>query len=140
VNAWVWWLGAAGLLLVGEMLTTTLLLGMVALGAVAAAVVSLLGGSFLWQVVAFAVVSLALLLVARPVARRHLRTPIELRSGVAALVGADAEVLAEVDGRDGRIKISGETWSARSADGTSVFVPGQTVKVVEISGATALVS
>jgi len=103
----VWWLVLAGVLIVGEMLTTTLLLGMVAVGAVAAAVASLLGGNFVLQVAAFAVVSLAMLLVARPVARKHLRTPVKLRSGVAALVGTDAEVLAEVDGRDGRVKISG---------------------------------
>ena len=139
MNAWVWWLVLAGVLIVGEMLTTTLLLGMVAVGAVAAAVASLLGGNFVLQVAAFAVVSLAMLLVARPVARKHLRTPVKLRSGVAALVGTDAEVLAEVDGRDGRVKISGETWSARSADGMSVFSPGDTVRVIGISGATALV-
>jgi membrane protein implicated in regulation of membrane protease activity len=140
VDAWVVWFALAGVLVVGEMLTTTLLLGMVAAGAVAAGVTSLFHGDFLVQVVAFAVVSLAGLLLVRPVARRHLRTPAELRTGVAALVGVDAEVLAEVDARDGRIKISGETWSARSADGMSVYPPGMTVRVVKISGATALVA
>jgi len=140
VNAWAWWFVVAGILILGEMLTTTLLLGMVALGAVAAAVTSLVGGNFVLQVSAFAIVSLALLLLVRPVARRHLRTPVELRSGVSALLGAEAEVLAVVDARDGRIKLSGETWSARSADGESVFAPGATVHVVEISGATALVA
>jgi membrane protein implicated in regulation of membrane protease activity len=45
-----------------------------------------------------------------------------------------------VDGRDGRIKLAGEIWSARAFDGDSQFEPGQTVYVLEIEGATALVA
>ena len=82
---------------------------------------------------------LGLLAVVRPVAQRHLHTPRAIRTGVAALVGAEAEVLESVSARDGRIKLSGEIWSARSYDGNSEFAPGDSVRVIEISGATALV-
>ncbi len=139
MDAWVWWLIAAGVLVVAELLTTSLVLGMIAGGAASAAVVAALGGQPPLQVAAFAVVSMILLLGVRPIARRHLHTPSSIRTGVAALVGAEAEVLAEVTGRDGRVKISGEIWSARAYDGQSQYSPGESVRVIEISGATALV-
>jgi membrane protein implicated in regulation of membrane protease activity len=122
------------------MLTTGLVLGMVAGGTAAAAVVAAVGGGGPLQLGAFAVVSLAMLVVVRPVASRHLRTPASIRTGVAALVGAEAEVLSDVGAKDGRIKLQGEVWSARAYDGESDYVVGSVVRVVEISGATALVA
>ena len=94
MDAWVWWLIAAGVLVVGELLTTSLVFGMIAGGAASAAVVAALGGGAPLQVAAFALVSLVLVLGVRPIARRHMHTPSSIRTGVAALVGAEAEVLA----------------------------------------------
>ena len=139
MDAWVLWLIATALLVVGEMLTTSLVLGMIAGGTTAAGIVAAVGGGGAIQVGAFAVVSLAMLVVVRPVAARHLRTPAPIRTGVAALVGAEAEVLSDVGAKDGRIKLQGEIWSARAYDGESEYVVGSVVRVVEISGATALV-
>jgi membrane protein implicated in regulation of membrane protease activity len=139
MDAWAWWLIVAGVLLVGEMFTTSLVLGMIAGGAATASIVAALNGGPVLQVAAFALVSLALVLLVRPVARRHLKTPPAMRTGVAALVGSDAEVLEQVDARDGRVKLAGEIWSARSFDGMTVHEPGAIVRVVRISGATALV-
>ena len=139
MDAWAVWLVVAGVLLVGELLTTSLVLGMLAGGAASAAITGALGGGVPLQFLAFTVVSLSLVLVVRPVARRHLKTPQAIRTGVAALVGSDAEVLEQVDGRDGRVKLAGEVWSARSFDGETVHEPGAVVRVVRISGATALV-
>lgn len=139
MDAWVWWLIASGLLVVAEVLTTSLVFAMLSGGTAAATIVAALGGGAPLQFGAFAAVSLALLVVVRPIATRHMRTPAAIRTGVAALVGSEAEVLEAVDGRDGRIKLAGEIWSARSYDGSSVHDPGSMVRVIEISGATALV-
>jgi membrane protein implicated in regulation of membrane protease activity len=140
MDPWVWWLVATGVLVVAEILTTSLVFGMFAGGTAAAAVLAGLGAPAAVQVGAFAIVSLALLLLVRPIAARHLRTPSKIRTGVAALVGAEAEVLAPVTAKDGRVKLSGEIWSARAYDGESVYAVGSQVRVVEISGATALVA
>jgi membrane protein implicated in regulation of membrane protease activity len=139
MEPWVLWLIAAGVLVVAEILTTSLVFAMIAGGAASAAVVAALGGGVPLQVLAFTLVCVGLLAVVRPVAQRHLHTPRAIRTGVAALVGAEAEVLESVSARDGRIKLSGEIWSARSYDGNSEFAPGDSVRVIEISGATALV-
>jgi membrane protein implicated in regulation of membrane protease activity len=140
MDPWVWWLVATGLLVVAEILTTSLIFGMFAGGTAAAAVLAGLGAPAAVQVGGFAVMSLALILLVRPIAQRHLRTPNKIRTGVAALVGAEAEVLAPVTGKDGRVKLSGEIWSARAYDGESEYAVGSVVRVVEISGATALVA
>jgi len=140
MDPWVWWLVATGVLVVAEMLTTSLVFGMFAGGTAAAALLAALHAPAAAQVGAFAIVSLALILLVRPVAQRHLRVPQKIRTGVAALVGAEAEVLAPVTGKDGRVKLSGEIWSARAYDGETEYAVGSVVHVVEISGATALVA
>jgi membrane protein implicated in regulation of membrane protease activity len=141
MDAWVWWIVAAGVLAVVDVVTGgTLILLMISGGAAAGGLASALGAPPAVSVGVFALVSVALLAVVRPIARRHMRTPRAVRTGVAALVGTEAVVLESVDGSDGRIKLAGEVWSARAYDGDSVFVVGQRVHVLEIDGATALVA
>jgi membrane protein implicated in regulation of membrane protease activity len=140
MDEWVLWMIAAGLLAVGEMFTLGFFLGPVAIAAVTAAIVALAGGGVALQWIVFIAISGASLAVLRPIARRHLRTPMQLRSGTAALVGAPAIVLERVDGRGGQVKIGGEIWSARSFDEDQAFEPGTRVEVLKIDGATALVA
>jgi membrane protein implicated in regulation of membrane protease activity len=136
---WIWLIGAV--VLVGVELVTggTIVFGMLAGGAAAAAGVSALGGGPIWSTITFAAVSAVLLFVIRPIARRHRRPRAAELSGVAALVGREAVVLEEVHGGDGRVKLAGEIWSARSYDGSTTFPAGSKVQVLEIDGATALV-
>jgi membrane protein implicated in regulation of membrane protease activity len=139
MDEWVLWMLAAGLLAVGEMFTLGFFLGPVAIAAVTAAIVALAGGGVALQWIVFTAVAGASLLALRPIARRHLRTPLSLRTGTAALVGAPAIVLERVDGRGGQVKIGGEVWSARAFDEDDAFEPGTRVEVLKIEGATALV-
>jgi membrane protein implicated in regulation of membrane protease activity len=140
VEEWVWWMVAAGLLAVGEIATLGFFLGPMAIAAVLAAVVALVGGGLATQLVVFVAASIASLLVLRPIARRHLRTPARLRTGTAALVGSRALVLERVDVHGGQVKIGGEVWSARAYDEDEVIEPGSRVEVIQIDGATALVA
>jgi membrane protein implicated in regulation of membrane protease activity len=138
--AWLAWVIAAVLLAIGEILTPGLFfLGPVALAAVAGAIAAVLGAAAWLQVVVFAVSSLASLAFLRPLARSHLSMPAALRTGSAALEGARATVLEQVDGDGGRVRIGGEVWSARAYVPDQVFPPGAKVEVAKIEGATALV-
>jgi len=139
VAAWVWWVVAAVVLGIVEVTTLDLIFLMLAAGALAGAATALATDSVALQAVVALVVAVAMLGLVRPVALRHLRTPIETRTGIAALVGAKALVVERVDGHGGRVKLAGEVWSARSYDGETVLEPGASVDVVEIDGATALV-
>ena len=137
---WVWWMIAAGVLAIGEIATLGFFLGPIAIAAVTAAIVALAGGGLAAQWIVFIAVSLASLLVLRPIARRHLRTPGKLRTGTAALIGRPAVVLERVDRDGGQVKLAGEVWSARSYDDDEAFEPGARVEVMKIDGATALVA
>lgn len=140
INAWVWWLVGAAALGIPLVVTAMPEFGMLALGAAAAAATAGLGGDVVLQVLAFAVVSFALIAVVRPVAARHRAQRPQLATGVEALKGKQAIVLERVDGSgDGRIKLGGEIWSARALDAGQAYEVGQEVDVVDIEGATAIV-
>ena len=135
------WIILAAMLGVAEMLTLTAALGLLALAALVAAGTAALGAGTPIQLVVFAVVAVAGLVLVRPLVRRQLRPRLgrQHRFGVAALVGRQARVVQEVTGHAGRVRIGGEEWSARSYDETLVIPAGTTVDVIQIEGATALV-
>ena len=140
MDAWVIWLIVAVAFGVGEVLTLSFFLGPFAIGALVAAAVTAAGAGILLSAIAFLVVSVLMLLLLRPVARRHLRTPAALRTNTAALVGRTATVLEPVSGTGGCVKLEGEVWTARPFDDDHVIEAGRRVHVLEIRGATALVS
>ncbi len=136
---WVLWLIAAGVLAVGEIVSLSFFMGPIAVAAVAAAAAAGLGAGLAVQLVVFIATSVASIGVLRPVARRHLKVPSQLRTGTQALVGTQAEVLERVDRRGGQIKLAGETWTARAYDEDDVLEVGTQAHVMKIDGATALV-
>lgn len=138
---WMWWLGGALVLGVVEVLTVGLVFLMFAGGALAGMVLALLGAPGWVQVVAFALVSVALLFLARPAAKNWLlRATPETRTNAEALIGTTARVVLEVSDTGGRVKVVGEVWSARSANPDEVFPVDQDVMITGINGAIALVS
>ncbi|MFJ8790815.1 NfeD family protein [Streptomyces sp. NPDC102462] len=139
IDAWVWWLIGAAALGIPLVITAMPEFGMFAVGAIAAAVLAGLGFDVVVQVLAFVIVSVALVAVVRPIANRHGRQRPELATGVDALKGKQAVVLERVDASGGRIKLAGEVWSARALDTGRAYEAGQEVDVVDIEGATAIV-
>jgi membrane protein implicated in regulation of membrane protease activity len=138
---WLLWALVAVALAVGELLTPGLFfLGPVALAAGAAALAALLGAGAIGSLLVFIAGSLASLGILRPIARRHLRLPVLSRTGTDALAGRKALVTQRVDSQGGRVRIGGEEWSARAYVDDQVLVEGQTVDIIQIEGATALVA
>ena len=135
------WVLVAVALAVGEVLTPGMFfLGPVALAAAAAALAALLGAGGLAALVVFIVCAAASLLFLRPIARRHVRLPAISRTGTDALIGRKGIVTRRVDEHGGRVKIGGEEWSARAYLADQEFAEGQSVDVIQIDGATALVA
>src|SRR3954462_8845084 len=138
---WVIWSIAAAALTGGEIFTPGLFfLGPGALAAAVAAIVAAVGTAVEIQVAVFVIASIASLAFLRPIARRHLKTPGQLRTGTAALIGQRALVVQRVDSQHGQVRIGGEVWTARPYDDDDVFEPGARVDVMKIDGATALVA
>ena len=140
MEEWVVWVVLAALLAVGEIFTLSFFLAPLAGGALVAALVAALGLGTALSLVSFLVASTVLLLALRPIAKAHLRPALSTKTGTAALVGRQATVLEPVSPDAGSVKLEGEVWTARTYDEEAVIEPGSRVTVIEIRGATALVS
>lgn len=139
-NFWLGWIGIAILLAAIEAATVDFVFLMFAGGALVGAVASAAGASFPLQMVFAVGAALLLLVVVRPLIRRQLLDETtDHHIGAAGLVGREARVLQAVTDTDGRIKLAGETWSARVPDGSPTIGPGEDVRVITIHGATAIV-
>ena len=137
---WLWWVGGGLVLGILEMLSLDLVLIMFAGGALAGAAAYALGAPLAVQILVAGITAVVLLLTLRPWLLRHLKGRVDLpETNAAALVGRPAVVVSTVDGTTGRVKLAGEVWSARTADGGSL-PPGAAVSVTRIDGATAVVS
>jgi membrane protein implicated in regulation of membrane protease activity len=142
MDAWLIWLIAGVFAAVGEIITTGFFLAPFAVGAFGAMLADLLGAGGAVQLIVFAALTLASFVAVRPIARRHMATPPQIRTGAAALVGQSAIVLERIanDEGVGAVRLDGEVWTARAYDEDQVIAAGTKVQVVEIRGATALVA
>ena len=140
MDPWLLWLIAAGLFAAGEIVSLDLVLLMFAGGAVAGMAVALIGGATVLQMVAFIAISGVLLALVRPIATKHLtqRTPLQL-DGVDNLIGRTAKVTREIDSSSGRIRMGADEWSARTQHSGESFAVGDTVRILQVDGATAVV-
>lgn len=138
---WLAWLGLALVLAAVEAATVDFVFVMLAGGALAGSLAAALGVPFPAQVVVAVVVSGGLLAGVRPLVRRHfMDTETDHGIGAPALVGRSARVLQTVTEYDGRIRLAGETWSARVPSGQPSVEPGAEVRVIALEGATAIVT
>ena len=142
MDAWLIWLIAAVVFGVGEIATLGFFLAPFAGGALVAALLAAVGAGAAVSWAVFLVVSVVLLAALRPIARSHRRMPPRLRTGTAALVGRTGMVVERIanDEGVGCVRIDGEVWTARSFDDDDVIEAGKRVQIVEIRGATALVT
>jgi len=136
---WIIWLALMIACLILESFSMQLFSIWFALGALAALLADLFGAEIWLQIILFLVVTVASLLATRPLAKR-LRGEKE-PTNADRCVGKQALVLEDIDNTKGvgQVKVEGQIWSARTADGS--FVPaGETVTTLEIQGAKLIVA
>jgi len=134
------WLIFALVLAGAEALSGHMFLLMLGGGALAASATSWLTDGPVWADGAvFLIVSVLLLVLVRPALRRRLTPARELLMGVKALEGKSALVLDRVGHDNGQVKLDGQVWTARPLNDGDVYEPGESVTVVHIDGATAVV-
>lgn len=133
------WLILGVALVAGEVLSGDFVLLMLGIGGLFAAGSAFLGVGIGISVAVFAVVSVGLVVVARPQLKRRLYQATPTVTNVEALKGGDAVTVTDVTTHGGRVKIGGDEWSAKAfVEGTTIEA-GTSVTVVDISGATAIV-
>ena len=146
MNIFIWlWLGAIVLFGVAEVVTE----GMISIWFVAGSLAGLVTCMSGWalgglspeatQVLVFAVVSAAALVLTRPLVRRFMTRP-HIPTNLDRVLGMVGKVTEAVDNEraSGAVYVDGKTWTARSADGT-VIPAGTQVKVQKIEGVKLLV-
>ena len=146
MDIFIWlWLGAIVLFGVAEVVTE----GMVSIWFVAGSLAALAACVAGWtlggltpeatQVLIFALVSAAALVLTRPLVRRFMTKP-HVPTNLDRVLGMIAKVTEPVDNdrASGAVYVDGKTWTARSADG-SVIPAGTQVKVQKIEGVKLLV-
>jgi membrane protein implicated in regulation of membrane protease activity len=138
---WSIWLIVAVLFAGGELVIFTgFILGPFAVAAAITAVVAAFDTTTELQLAVFGILSLVMMLALRPIARKHLEAPPEIRTNADALIGKEARVLEPIThDQPGLIRLVNENWSASPVQGVPRIDPEQYVTVVEIAGATAIV-
>jgi membrane protein implicated in regulation of membrane protease activity len=137
------WLVLGVGLIVAEVFTLGFVLFWFGLGALAAAVVGLLGLPFIWQFVAFALVSIGLTVMSRTIFANVIwgRNTAEVKLGVDSLPGQIGTVTGASKGalNGAAVRVYGSEWTAYPEDGESELAEGEKVEVVKVKGASIYV-
>ncbi len=129
------WLVLTAAFLIFEACTATLLTTWFAIGSGVAAVLAAVGVPMGWQVAVFFVVSVVLLLCARPFFNKILMKK-KVLTNKDSLIGTRTFVTERVDNlaQTGYVKINGVFWVARSYDDNVVADEGELVEIAQIQG------
>ena len=128
-----YWLAAAVIFLIIELLTPSLLFICFVVGSMAAGGYSYFyPDQYYWQIGIFLIVSISLIPPTRVLAKRLIK-PSAQKSNVDALIGKTGKVIKTIDPDDGgKVQIGSEIWIA-GADRN--IAEGMRIKVVSVSGA-----
>lgn len=127
---WVW-LAAAIIFVMLEIFTPGFIFACFVVGAVGGAVTTLITDSYVIQGAVFAVLSIALIPLTRPLARK-ITKPSPVISNVDGLIGKIGTVTKEVSDMAGQIIVDDQVWQARAE---TVIPPEKKVKIVSVEGA-----
>lgn len=136
----IYWVIILIILIFIEIITLGLTTIWFAGGALAAFIISLFFDSLVAEIIAFLIVSLALLYFTRPFVMKYFN-PKRVKTNYEGVIGKEALVITTIDNLNatGQAVVDGQQWSARSADG-SVIEKGTKVKVQSISGVKLIVT
>lgn len=126
-------------LLICELITSSLISIWFCGGALIALFTEILGLNFSVQLTVFIVVSSVLLFLTRPIAKKVLRKE-PLKTNVSTLIGKKAVVTKEINNSkaEGEIIVDGQLWSAKASEDKTIE-PSSNVIIEEIQGVKAVV-
>ncbi|MCQ2522414.1 MAG: NfeD family protein [Lachnospiraceae bacterium] len=133
------WLAVLVISLIAELMTQGLTTIWMCGGALVALIVTICHGPVWLQATLFVIVTVALLIVTRPIAQKHYNNRL-IKTNAENLIGQQALVIETVSniGEKGAVKLAGLEWTARTVDG-SVIEAGENVVVESIEGVKLIV-
>ena len=138
---WQVWLIVAGLCFIIEMATVGFFVFWFGIGALLTMVVSIFApDNYILQCSVFVISSVILLFLTKPLVNKLTKKDKKVEMNSNSIIGKKAVVTQDINPTHGvgLIKISGETWSAKTAN-DSIIEKGNSVKVVKIDGVKAIV-
>ena len=136
----MYWLGAAVIFVVIEIITMGLTTIWFASGALVGAVMAAFSLPLWSQIIAFVIVSVILLILTRPWALKYLNSR-TVRPNADSLIGQTALVTQDIDNLNakGQVKVEGQIWTARSISDDVQLHEGRKVMIESISGVKVIV-
>lgn len=136
----IFWLILFVVLLVVEILTMGLTTIWFAAGALIAYLAAFIGFGPMAQIIVFLLVSIALLVLTRPIAMKFFNQERQ-KTNVEGLIGQKAIVLERIDTihGTGRAEVNGMEWSAKTEERDSVIEAGEIVVIEGIQGVKLIV-
>jgi len=140
-QAW-FWLAMIILFLVIEMITISLVSIWFVGGALAAFIVSYFSGNIWIEVVVFLAVSVFLLVLLRPLARKlSVKQKDQMVSGAKAMIGRQAIVTEEIDNvhARGAVQVNGQYWTAKTELFKDTIPKDTIVDIIDVDGVKLIV-
>lgn len=141
--AWILWIVLGVILIIAETFTLGFVLLWFGVGAIAAGLVGLAGLGFVWQFLAFAVVSISLTLLSRTIFAKYFSQNDETKTktGVDSLPGLIGTVSSASRGalQEAAVKVYGSTWTAFPGEGEAPLAEGEKVEVIRVQGSSIYV-
>lgn len=137
---WHYWLIAAGVFFIGEIMTVGFLLFWLGISALIAMIVSFFTSNVIIQMSVFIISSIILILATKPLVKKFVNEK-NVKTNAFSLVGKNALVIQDIDNLNsvGQIKVDGEIWSAQSSEDDINIPIDSEVKIVKIEGVKAIV-
>ena len=137
---WHYWLIAAGVFFIGEIMTVGFLLFWLGISALIAMVVSFFTSNVIIQMSVFIISSIILILATKPLVKKFVNEK-NVKTNAFSLVGKNALVIQDINNLNsvGQIKVDGEIWSAQSSEDDINIPINSEVKIVKIEGVKAIV-
>lgn len=134
------WLGLLILFLIIEIATVGLVTIWMAGGALAALILELMGLNIWYQIWAFLLVSIILLICTRPLAVKYINSHHE-KTNYEEIIGKVVKITEKVDNLQGSgtAVVKGLEWTTRTEKDGEILNPGDLAKVVDISGVKLIV-
>ena len=134
------WIAAIVVFSVAEAITVQLVSIWFGIASIVCLILAAVGAEIWLQVTVFIVVSVLLLVFTRPIVKRLSKNS-GAKTNADRVIGEVAVVLQSInnDCAEGQVSVLGQTWTARSQDGTNIPA-GEKVIVQAIEGVKVIVS
>ena len=138
---WHIWLIIAGVCFIIEMMTVGFLVFWFGIGALLTMIVSLIfPDNIILQTSIFVVSSTLLIFLTKPLVNKLSKSDKKVATNAFSIIGKKGIVTQDINEAHGvgQIKIAGEVWSAKTADGSTIE-KGTQIEVTKIDGVKAVV-